>query len=237
MANDKDESDNFIDSFSLHNCMLVAYPNYLILGQPEHKDYGLKFKKNSYFKITSADFENWFRELHDALTFFSSENSETLKTIICKETRYSYFWSGITRGEEKSIEIGCSLQGIEKNFFFSQRQLESLLFAFGQLMLGVFCLKDKSYQCFCLVLNHFVNFKSDTDTLASEIAVLNLKRLLSLCKNVCKKNDLDGSQFKFAEIILRYKLQLLMMFLIKRGNYEINSILLNRFKDINSTFN
>jgi hypothetical protein len=233
MANDKDETDNFIDSFALENCMLVAYPNYLILGQPIHKEYGLKFKRNKYFKINSGDFENWFHELHDALKFFSSENVETLKIIICRERLYFYSWTGLTIDGEKLVKIES---GDQDNIKLSQRQLESLLNGFGQLMMSVYCLKDKAYECFSLVLNHFVNFKSETDTIASEIAALNINRLLTLCKNICHKHELEGNQFKFVEIILRYKLVLIMMFLIKRGKHEINSILLNRFKEINSNF-
>jgi len=102
-------------------------------------------------------------------------------------------------------------------FLFDIQELKLFLLAFADLLIHVYCLPDNFMIVFHHVLCHFLSYKEWNSTKGEE-TIKNLKYsdVNKICKSTCSKYAIEGSLFNFTDTLLRHKINLCMMYLIKK---------------------
>jgi hypothetical protein len=159
MANTEAVTDNFCDIVSLKNYVLTAYPN-LILGLPLKTLTGVKFEKNSYFKIRSCDFEKWYQELINSMECFTNEATVQETQFIIKEKDFNYAYKCLILDEEKRILIELRCSNSLLTFSFGAYDVKCLMMGLADLFIKVYCLPDNLMELIFHFLNHFLSFHS-----------------------------------------------------------------------------
>ncbi len=92
------------------------------------------------------------------------------------------------------------------------------MLAFADLLIHVYCLPDNFMEIFHHVLSHFLSFKEWNPTKGEEI-IKNLKYsdVNKLCRVSCLKYSIEGSLFNFTDTLLRHKINLCIVYLIKKN--------------------
>ncbi len=231
LANSVDINIAYCDIYSLKNYMIVAYPNFLVLGNPVNNNSDLKFHKNSYLKIPAAYFEQWYLEMDKCIKFFDdqSASAKQVKTIF-EDRDFTYYWAGVTDiKNEKFVDIsGGHESGTCVYFSFNKNEIENLLVGFSEILMKVFCLNVNVYRCFYFTLNNFLLTDYSNEEMKQIIANSDIEGFSDLCKKCCEKNNIQGDWFQFAEIVLRHKINLLIIYLIKKTMLKIDSILFHK---------
>ena len=216
MSNLKTVDSTFCNIINLKNYVLTAYPLYLILGVPLKTISGIMYKPKSYFKIQGHYFEQWFQTLSLALKKVDSDNTEEFSECIIKERDFEYLC--VLDVKEKLINIVLKQPATEDLcFLFDIEELKLFLIAFADLLIHVYCLPDNFMVVFHHVLSHFLSYKEWNSTKGEE-TIKNLKYsdVNKICRSTCSKYAIEGSLFNFTETLLRHKINLCMMYLIKK---------------------
>ena len=216
MSNLKTVDSTFCNIINLKNYVLTAYPLYLILGVPLKTISGIMYKPKSYFKIQGHYFEQWFQTLSLALKKVDSDNTEEFSECIVKERDFEYLC--VLDVKEKLINIVLKQPATEDLcFLFDIEELKLFLIAFADLLIHVYCLPDNFMVVFHHVLSHFLSYKEWNSTKGEE-TIKNLKYsdVNKICRSTCSKYAIEGSLFNFTETLLRHKINLCMMYLIKK---------------------
>ena len=216
MSNLKTVDSTFCNIINLKNYVLTAYPLYLILGVPLKTISGIMYKPKSYFKIQGHYFEQWFQTLSLALKKVDSDNTEEFSEGIVKERDFEYLC--VLDVKEKQINIVLKQLSTEDLcFLFDIEELKLFLLAFADLLIHVHCLPDNFMVVFHHVLSHFLSYKEWNSTKGEE-TIKNLKYsdVNKICRSTCSKYAIEGSLFNFTDTLLRHKINLCMMYLIKK---------------------
>jgi hypothetical protein len=230
MANLITLNADFCSISNLKNYILTAYPLYLVLGLPLKTADGIKYERNSYFKIRSADFERWFKCLNFAQEFMDSENNEPISGVIIEEKDFSYKFDCNVSDKVKILKIELSQPGLEPLcFIFEMCELKMFISAFADLMLNVFCFPDNLMELCARIINHYLSFKCSLNKVAGIISNLKSHDVNKLCKRICEKFEIQGSLYNFSELILRHKSDLLIVYLMKRSSPIPKSNLLSKY--------
>ena len=233
MSNKLEISECHIDSFSIKDNLLVAYPNKLIYGYPTYVNSALYFKKKSYLKIRLCDLEKFYLELTNMIAFFDCELTEEQK-IIFKDSLVNCTWSGdeLSSLEEKKKTVKIFL--IEKDnsvvFSFDKESVQLLLIGLGELLPQCLCLTEECYQCFVHLLNHFLTFKKPTVLEVSKnIAGLKKSAITECIKAIVEKHEIKCNIFMVSNILFRFKQYLLIMYRIRKIQAPIQSTIIEKF--------
>ena len=233
MSNKLEISESHLDSFSIKDNLLVAYPNKLIYGCPTYINSTLHFKKNYYLKIRLCDLEKFYLELINMIAFFECEVTEEQKTIF-KDSLVSCTWSGdelSTAGErKKTVKIFLIEKDNSMVFSFDKDSVQLFLIGFGELLPQCLCLNEECYQCFVYLLNHFLTFKKPTVLAVSKnIAALTKRSLFQCIKRIVEKQEIKCNIFMVSNILFRFKQYLLIMYRIKKIQTPIQSTIIEKF--------
>jgi hypothetical protein len=233
MSNQFEISECHIDSFSIKDNLLVAYPNKLIYGCPTYVNCALYFKKNSYLKIRMCDLEKFYLELINMIAFFECELTEEQKTIF-KDSLVNCTWSGdeLSVGGEKKKTVKIFL--IEKDssmvFSFDKENVQLFLIGFGELLPHCLCLTDECYQCFVHLLNHFLTFKKPTVLAVSKnIASLTKRSVFECIEKIVERQEIKCNIFMVSNILFRFKQYLLIMYRIRKIQTPVQSTMIEKF--------
>ncbi len=224
--NDHDINDNYCDVYNVKNHSLVAYPNFLILGNPLRTDFGLKFTKFTYFKIRTCDVKNWFLKIKDCFTFLSSDNVENfVSKIIIADGNVTYSCLGFKDDNNvRFVKITCA-NDKKLCIDFDKDEIRVLLIGLSELLIHLLCLNNNALKCFNEVLNFYLSINLyDVKQTAENIACISIKDLEKFCEKTCQQLDTEKSNYIiYAQIIFRYKIYMLIIFLIKKCfNPEVN---------------
>ena len=223
MSNKLSILNDFIDIFPLTNCMLVAFPNFLIVGNPLYKNKQLFFEKYSYIKIRVCDIEVWYTFLCNMLLFFESDLESTPREVIISESNFSYELDASTKQKISIIMNGNT--PLQKIKYFAKNEIEYLLNGISELNFKILCHPEPINICFNYLVTHFLKSPVSLDEVSSNIAMLTPSLLTQLCKMCCEKNQIKENPFTVSQILLRHIVNLLITFRIKRSNYMSSSLL------------
>ena len=217
MSNLDTISDNFCAISNLKNFILSAYPNFLILGKPLKTLFGIKYEKKTYFKIRAHDLESWFHHLNSALEWFSSNEINVLNETILEEPGLKYSIHCVIVNESKLLKIDKNENGDQISFEFDLHELKLFMLEIANLMMNVFCLPDNVMKTFYHLVNHYLCFSQwSLQKGSKKIANLQYPDILTLCQGLCDHNKIEASVFNLTEYVLRHKLNLLIMYNIKK---------------------
>jgi hypothetical protein len=217
MSNLKAVDVTFCNIINLKNYVLTAYPLYLILGVPLKTISGIMYTPKSYLKIQGHNFEQWCQTLSVALKKVNSDIIEEFSECIVKERDFEYLC--IVDFKEKHINIVLKQPATEDLcFLFDIQELKLFLLAFADLLIHVYCLPDNFMIIFHHVLCHFLSYKEWNSTKGEE-TIKNLKYsdVNKICKSTCSKYGIEGSLFNFTDTLFRHKINLCIMYLIKKN--------------------
>ena len=217
MSNLKTVDSTFCNIINLKNYVLTAYPLCLILGVPLKTICGVMYTSKSYFKIQGHNFQHWYQTLSLALKKVDSDIIEEFSECIVKEKDFEYLCTVDVREKQITIVLKQSTSE-DLCFAFDIEELKLFLLAFADLLIHVYCLPDNFMILFHHVLSHFLSFK-EWNSLTGEETIRNLKYsdVNKICKSTCSKYKIEGSLFNFTDTLLRHKINLRIMYLIKKN--------------------
>ena len=215
MSNLETIAENFCSVDSLKNYILCAYPNFLVLGKPLKTLSGIKFEKNTYFRIRVLDFETWFNHLNLALQWFLSDEMNVLNETILEEQGLQYYTNCAVIDDKKQLKIGYKQNSHDLIFNFDVDELKALMLSFSDLMMHAFCLEENVLRLFYLLLNH--HFCLPIEKGSKKIANLNFDNVFSRSKVICGNHQIEGSVFLLTEYVLKHKMNLLIMYHFKKS--------------------
>ena len=227
MSNFLSISDDYIDLFPLANLMLVAFPNFLIVGKPKYKNQKLFFEKLSYIKIRSCDIEIWYTFLCKVLLINVPSVSSPRELIISGKD-FCYEFEACT-DLLNTFHIQIFLNGhtsFEKVEHLDKNEILYLLNGISELNFKILCYQDSIFSCFNYVVNHFLKIgTSSIEEVSKNISMLTPSVLFKLCDIFCKKNKTTENPFTISQILFRHLLNLLITFRIKKSKYIASSLL------------
>lgn len=218
MSNYLKVSENFCAIANLKNYFLTAYPNYLILGKPIKTLTSIEYESKTYMKIRSCDFEQWYVKFNCALEWFVKDTTSACNETILEECNFKYVLNGACVENSKVLKITLIVDNDTVTFEFDKQELKNLMLQFADLMMHVFCVQDNLLQIFQHSVNHYLSFSEWSDTKVSKIiANLGHSDVLKLCKTICKNKNVEGSLSFITDFILKQKLNVLIVYQIKRN--------------------
>lgn len=193
-----------LDNFSLKDCFLGAYPNFLVIGYVLINNPQVVFLQNTYIKIPTFYYKHFFEALKEIGKFlcYDKQPEVNTTTIFVTET-YELQWSI----EENIVYLmirnhllnKCKIQVDIIQFYF-------LVTGFKELFFKPYCLKyfiTYSFYCLCEVKTH-----TDIQQFTSIIDAVNTVSELQLNFN---KEEL----LLVSENIIRYQSELLLYLNLK----------------------
>ena len=218
MSNELSISNDFIDIISLTNCMLLAFPNYLIVGSPLYKNQKLFFPKYSYIKIRACDIETWYNFLCTILLFFDSDFESSPREVIVSENNFSYELQASNKLKITIIINGNKAHNQMQNF--DKKEIMCLLNGISELNFKILCHPESINICFNYLVSHFLKSPLLIDEVSSNIAKLTPSLIIQILETQTEEN-----LFTVSQILLRHIVNLLITFRIKRSNYMSSSLL------------
>ncbi len=220
-------SDDYIDIFPLANLMLVAFPNFLIVGKPMYKNLKLFFEKHSYIKIRFCDIEIWYTFLCNVLLMFNNQTVSLPREIIISGKDFSYEYEGCT-DLLNTFHIQIIINGqtsFERIEYFEKNEILYLLHGLSELNFKILCYPESIFSCFNYVVNHFLKIDNSIEEVSKNISMLTPSILLKLCDIFCKKNKTTENPMTVSQILFRHLVNLLITFRIKKSRYIYSSLL------------
>jgi hypothetical protein len=186
-----------LDNFSLKDCFLAAYPNFLVIGYVLINNPQVVFLQNTYIKIPTFYYKHFFEALKDIGKFlcYDKQPEGDTTTIFVTET-YEFQWSI----QENIVYLQitnhllnkCKLQIDFIQFYF-------LVTGFKELFFKPYCLKyfiTYSFYCLCEVktntdIQELASITNAVDTVSLLQLNFNKEELLLVSENIMRyKNDL-----------------------------------------------
>lgn len=230
----------FCDIFSLRNESIIAYPNFLAIGQPTKTLKGILLKKNSYLKIDVIDLENWYFQIEKIFQFFIEDENEEIdqedeiinqqkEKILGDSINCSFKWNGIT-------DIGKSMKGIRLELHIGEKCEFSILWShddFNEFVKGLSVLALKPL-CFPNVIydgfGKILSLASQQDNGEFFLATLTKQKIEDTKIYSC--SDLPYDESYMIELILRYKKEVLVVFLLSFLSFHDKSDLLLKYSKL-----
>ena len=216
-------SETFIDFMVLDFCVIVALPTYLAIGYVHYKNNQIYLKENCYLKIYLSFYELWFVALEKMQKYLShlpqTTPQEPKEGLITKWLTNQLSWR--CQFEDKSIEI--FLKNSSKNGTIIKLNIidfDIFCRAIQQLFFKPFCFKPIVNITFLQIISHLESIEN------GDIYISNLNYQESV--DLVKKMNIfqsDSELFLMCELILRYKNELLLSYLLKINSYFPNVVL------------
>ena len=202
----------FLDYILMDLHIIVAMPSYLAIGLIQRRTSHLELEENSYFKIYTSFYELFFLAIENMKKYISEPNQNPIEGTLIEWLTNSISWKGQFQHELKVIDI--FLDNSTKNstiIKFNPFDLIKLCEAFQQLLFKPFCLKPIINIAFQEIVTHLVSIEGG-ELLISK---LNYQKSVPVVKEI-KIFEADEDLFiYFCELLMRYKSELLISYLLK----------------------
>jgi hypothetical protein len=193
-----------LDSYSLKDSFIAAYPNFLVIGKVLINNQDIVFLENSYFKIPTYYFQDFFEALTDIGKFLIHDKQpETNSTTVFETETYLLNWTI----QENNVLLKIDNHSLNKTTLeVDLVQFFYLVTGFKELFFKPFCLKYfVNYSFYCL---SEVKTKNDIEKLSSISEAVQTTIALQL-------NFKQEELFVISENIMRYKSEIMLYVTLK----------------------
>jgi hypothetical protein len=188
-----------LDNYSLKDCFLAAYPNFLVIGYVLINNPDIVFLQNTYFKIPTFYYQHFFEALKTIGKFFchNKRPTENITTIFDNDT-YQFQWLL----EENVVYLQINNHLLNKfKLEIDCIQYYFLVTGFKELYFKPYCLKyfiTYSFYCLCEA-----NSKKNIEEITTITHAVNTVTQLQL-------NFQKDELLLVSENIVRYKKELIL---------------------------
>lgn len=194
-----------LDTYSIKDTFIAAYPNFLVIGDIHQNNPDFFFLQNTYFKIPTYHFEDLYKAITDLGQFLihDKQPASNVTTIFETET-YKFQWTF----EENLVYLKINNHPVNKTHLpIDLLQFYFLANGFKEMFFKPFCFKyivNYSFYCLCEIKT-----KEDIEKLTSIKDAVETTSALQLN---FKKEEL----FLVSENILRHKSELILYLSLKK---------------------
>lgn len=199
LLNDFPSLSEPLDTFSIKDCFMAAYPNFLAIGHLTQKSSEFFFQQNSYFKIPTYHFEDLYKAITDIGQFLIHDKQpKSNETQIFEADTYEFIWTF----EENLVFLKIKNHPINKmHLQIDLLQFYFLTNGFKAIFFKPYCLKYFVHYAFYT----FCELKTKED----------LEKITFIKEAVEKTNELQlnftkEELFFVSENILRHKNELIL---------------------------